>query len=234
MARWNTNLIVGLLGLIAAMTISSTGFAEGPATPVNSDSLLSIGKVGPDPIALRVWTQRGKGATFQKGEPIVLNFESDRKAYVLAMNVSPAGDVVVLFPNGESPDNLILPGKTYTLFGPDSSIRLIADPGIKEARIVFFASSEPVDLGPLTVPEGQAVIKIPHSATAKLDLLKKKLKLMAQTKGFGRQVALLKSVGQSAVSVELMGVKRPPRSSKPGSVIGGQGAKPNAEMSGKE
>src|SRR5271157_1700145 len=57
----------------------------------------------------QVWMSVGEkrpNETFSQGEPIVLNFETSKKAYVMAVNVSPKGDVMVLFPNGESPENL--------------------------------------------------------------------------------------------------------------------------------
>jgi len=234
MARWNRNLIWVFFCLLATVVLFSIGFAKEPASSRQGQSLLSIGKIGADPIKLKIWTQREAGATFHSGEPIVLNFETDRKAYVMALNVSPSGDVMILFPNGESPDNLILPGKTYTLFGSDSSIQLTANPRIKQARIIFFASAIPFNLDPLTVPAGRAVIKIPHSDPEKLNALTKKLEDLAQKKGFNRQVVLLKSVGQSDISVELMGEPQPPKSVKPGSVIGGQGVRPGSEKPGKE
>ena len=81
---------------------------------------------------------------------------------------------MVLFPNGESPDNLILPGKTYTLFGPDSSIQVAANEKIKEAVIIFYAASKPFKLDPLKAPESQPVIRIPHSDAAQVGVLHQK------------------------------------------------------------
>ena len=52
---------------------------------------MSVGEKGPNEIGLKVWTQKKQGETFSEGEPIVLNFETSRKAYVMAVNVSPKG-----------------------------------------------------------------------------------------------------------------------------------------------
>ncbi len=191
---------------------------------------MSLGTKGADEIGLKVWTQKKENEAFLEGEPIVLNFETSRKAYVMAVNVSPKGDVMVLFPNGESPDNLILPGKTYTLFGPDSSIQVTANEKIKEAVIIFYAASKPFKLDPLKAPEGQPVIRIAHSDAAQLGTLTKKLENISHDEGFNRQVVVLKSAGSGGISLELMA----PKSVKPGGVTGGQGVKPEAEKLGKE
>lgn len=161
---------------------------------------MSVGTKGANEIGLKVWTQKKQNEAFSEGEPIVLNFETSRKAYVMAVNVSPKGDVMVLFPNGESPDNLILPGKTYTLFGPDSSIQVTANEKIKEAVIIFYAASQPFKLDPLKAPEGQPVIRIAHSDTAQLGTLTKKLENISHDEGFNRQVVVLKSAGSGGIS----------------------------------
>lgn len=191
---------------------------------------MSLGTKGADEIGLKVWTQKKENEAFSEGEPIVLNFETSQKAYVMAVNVSPKGDVMVLFPNGESPDNLILPGKTYTLFGPDSSIQVTANEKIKEAVIIFYAASKPFKLDPLKAPEGQPIIRIAHYDAAQLGTLTKKLENISHDEGFNRQVVFLKSAGSGGISLELMA----PKSVKPGGVTGGQGLKPEAERLGKE
>jgi hypothetical protein len=168
---------------------------------------MSVGQQRPNEIGLKVWTQKNKDEAFAEGEPIVLNFETSRKAYVMALNVSSKGDVMVLFPNGESPDNLILPGKTYTLFGPDSSIQVTANEKIKEAVIIFYAASKPFNLNPLKAPEGQPIIRIAHSDVAQLGILTKKLEDLSHGEGFNRQVVVLKSTGDGGISLELMAPK---------------------------
>ncbi|HTY21648.1 MAG TPA: DUF4384 domain-containing protein [Desulfomonilaceae bacterium] len=224
--------MIGVLVLFTVGTLWSSVVAfagsEGNSDP--RQVWMSLGEKGPNAIGLKVWTQKKQGEAFSEGEPIILNFETSRKAYVMAVNVSPKGDVMVLFPNGESPDNLILPGKTYTLFGPDSSIQVTAGEKIKEAVIIFYAALKPFKLDPLKAPEGHPVIRIPHSDTAQLGVLTTKLHDLSQDEGFNRQAVVLKSAGSGGIALELMA----PRSSKPGGVTGGQGLKPEDEKLGKE
>jgi hypothetical protein len=191
---------------------------------------MSLGEKGPNAIGLKVWTQKKKDESFAEGEPIVLNFDTSRKAYVMAVNVSPKGDVVVLFPNGESPDNLIRPGKTYTLFGPDSSIQVVANEKIKEAVIIFYAASKPFKLDPLKASEDEPVIRIPHSDASQIGVLIKKIKDLSRENDFTRHIVVLKSAGGGSISLELMA----PKSVKPGGVTGGQGLTPKKEQLGKE
>jgi hypothetical protein len=226
---WKT---IGVLALLTGVVVWVPIVA--PASPEDTSDprqvWMSVGEKGPNEIGLKVWTQKKQDETFSEGEPIFLNFETSRKAYVMALNVSSKGDVMVLFPNGESPDNLILPGKTYTLFGPDSSIQVTANEKIKEAVIIFYAASKPFNLDPLKAPAGQPVIRIAHSDVAQLGILSKKLKDLSHDQGFNRQVVVLKSTGDGGISLELMA----PKSVKPGGVTGGQGLKPEVEKRGKE
>ncbi len=191
---------------------------------------MTAGKKGPNEIGLKVWTQKKQGEAFGEGEPIILNFRTSRKAYVMAVNVSPKGDITVLFPNGESPDNLILPSKTYTLFGPDSNIQVTANQKIKEAVIIFYAASKPFNLDPLKASESKPVIRIPHSDTAQVAVLTAKIESLAQDDGFNRQAVILKAAGSSGITLEIMA----PKSVKPGGVTGGQGQQPEEEKLQKE
>ncbi len=228
-ATWKIILILGMFaGSILLNSIAV--FAASESNPDPRQVWMSVGKKGPNEIGLKVWTQKKGGEAFSEGEPIVLNFETSRKAYVMALNVSPKGDVMVLFPNGESPDNLILPGKTYTLFGPDSSIQVTANEKIKEAVIIFYAASKPFKLDPLKASESQPVIRIPHTDTAQVAALTAKIEDLAQDDGFNRQAVILKAAGSSGITLELMA----PKSVKPGGVTGGQGLKPEEGKPGKE
>ncbi len=216
------------IGSILLNSIISLAASESTSDP--RQVWMPVGKKGPNEIGLKVWTQKKEGEPFSQGEPIILNFETSRKAYVMALNVSPKGDVMVLFPNGESPDNLILPGKTYTLFRPDSALKVTASDKIKEAVIIFYASSKPFKLDPFKISESEPVIRIPHTDTERVAALAAKIENLAQDEGYNRQAIVLKASGDSAVSLQLMA----PRSVKPGGVTGGQGLKPEEGKIEKE
>jgi hypothetical protein len=222
--------------LVALLTALPASIALALASDLSpqAQEFLAAGKRGANPIGLRVWTNKGEGETFRRGESIALNFATSRRAYVMALNVSPQGDVLVLFPSGESPDNLILPNKTYTLFGPGSSISLTVSEQTREATIVFYASSIPFSLAPLQAPPNQPLLKIPHTNAADMKILLGKLEELSRDEGFNREIVLLRPVGDTDTSIVLMGEPKPPKSVRPGSLTGGQGLTPGTKKPDKE
>lgn len=191
---------------------------------------MSVGEKGPNGIQIKVWTQQGPGKAFSEGEAIAVNFETSHNAYVMAMNVSPKGDVIGPFPNRDSPDNFVEAGKTYSLFGSNSGIRLTPKLAIKESVIIFFVASKQFDLNPLKATETDPFIKIPHTDVAGLGILARKLEEISNDEGFNRETLVLKSASSSPVLKGLMG----PKSVKPRGVNGSQGAKGNDKAPGKE
>ena len=116
------------------------------------------------------------------------------------------------------------------MFGPDSAIQVTASEKIKEAVIIFYASSKPFKLDPLQTSESQPVIRIPHTDSAQIAALATKIENLAQDDGFNRQAVILKAAASSGITLELMA----PKSVKPGGVTGGQGIKSEEEKVGKE
>lgn len=185
-------------------------------------ALLTMGAVGKDSIGIRVWTDKPEGEPYLPDEPIVIHLKAEAKSYVTAVYVSSKGDAMILFPNKESADNELLPGKQYTLFGKDSNIQIRAGDKTKKARIVFYVSSSPVDLAPLVVAEGQACIVVRHDSAKEMEILTGKLKEMAKQKGFNRVVLGLKA-GAEEEGLKLMGLPVGIKTSKPESITGVQG-----------
>ncbi len=156
----------------------------------------------------------------------MLHMKASHEAYIVAIYVSSKGDAVVLFPNGQTPDNRIIPEKEYTLFGEGSGIKLKVSDKMKEGQIVFFASSTPFKLAPLKPREGQACIKIAGSAAKELGVLKQRIEKLASDKGFNRIVLQLRAEGGEGVSLNLMGLPTSVTSDKPEGITGVQGEKP--------
>ncbi|MBI5251256.1 MAG: DUF4384 domain-containing protein, partial [Desulfomonile tiedjei] len=146
--RWAATLAVtGAFLILCSMPKTSLGADQGGTK--QSEDLLSLGTLGPSPIALSVWTNQPPGYKFKAGDRVVIYFKVDRDCYVTALNISTQGDVTVLFPSKEHPDNHVKAGEQYSLFGDDSRIRLVMGTGLPEVKTVFYATSEPVSLDPL-------------------------------------------------------------------------------------
>jgi len=197
--------------------------------------LPTIGTIGPDPINITVWTNRPSGETFKAGDRVIIYFKADRQCYVTVVNISKAGDVAILFPNRESPDNLVQANQQYTLFGEKSNARLVMGRGLTEAKTVFYASSKPVPLDPLRIPASQLVIRIPHSSESDLKLLAERIGEMAHRPGYNRVLLKVKGDSDETPDLKLMGkdlherVPSKSESDPPETITGAQGVKPRPD-----
>lgn len=217
-------LLVGLNPMAVSPTLGKVA-----AKTADAAALLSIGKIGPDAIKLKVWTNIPEGRAAKVGERIVIHFKADRDCYVVVANVSAKGTVAIVFPNRDQPDNRVALGKEYTLFGKDSKLKLVLGKGASGAKLVFFASPQSIDLAPLKISGKNLAIVIPASATEELKTLRAKMEQVSKVKGFYRAVLSIRSKPKGKSGLRLMGppsVKgiRPGRSSdKLGDVTGTRG-----------
>lgn len=207
--------------------------------PSPADELLFVGKPGPNAISLQMSVGDGMKNSFRFGEAMALHFTASRQCYVIALNLSAGGDANIIVPSGESPDNRILPGKEYTLFGPHSRVKLTADEGIRDAKIIVYACSKPLDLAPLKIPAGEHVIVVSRSSAEQMRILREKIEDLSRDDGFNCEILFVKPMGDSAVSLVSVGLPEkvkgmvPPKSVKPGGVTGGQGVTNGIEKPGQ-
>ncbi|MFH1115569.1 MAG: DUF4384 domain-containing protein [Pseudomonadota bacterium] len=211
------NLLTALVLLIGLnpLTVSpALGTASGKF-PDAAASLLSVGKPGSDPIRLKAWTNIPKDRPANVGERIVIHFTADRDCYVVVANVSSKGSVTIVFPNRERPDNRVEGGKEYTLFGEESRLKLVFGTGISGADLLFFASSQPIDLSPFKISGNSMAVFIPASSGEDFRILKSKIEHASKAEGFNRAVLSIKSKPEGKSGLRLMG-PRPVKGVKPG------------------
>lgn len=215
-----------LVGVSSITVDPATGAATEKAA--DTGALLSLGKVGPDAIKLKVWTDPPADKPARLGQRIVIHFRADADCYLVVANISPKG-VIIVFPNRERPDNRIEAGKEYTLFGTGSKLKLVLGRGVSEAKMAFYLSPQPIDLSPLKIGAKKAAIVIPSSASEKLKALKDKIEGISKQKGFNRKVLAIKSQEEGRSGLRLMGlpsrkgVRSRKSSDRPGSVTGTRG-----------
>jgi hypothetical protein len=193
-------IIAVLTGVVLCVASSVLGAPPEPTYP-----LLTIGSVKPDAINLKVWTNVTPGKTFKPGDQVVIYFRADHDCYVTIINVAVQGDVQVLFPNKERPDNHLQAEKEYSLFGPGSRLQLVLGKGAPEKKIVFFVSPDPISFDPLKMPQDQAIISLSASAKNELKILNDKIEQLSKKKGFNRVVLAIKSNGNEVPDLRLMG-----------------------------
>lgn len=208
--------VVGVVALVVALTAGAT------TSDRENSSLLSVGEPAADAVKLSAKSEP-VSASGTGDEGVRVKLVPDRDASVTAVYVASNGSVLVLFPNAEMPDNMLEAGKTYTLFGRDSKIRLRLGKGMPAARIAFYVSEKPFSLDPFKPTPKNGIVVIPASDKPGIERLKDKLAKLAQTPGFNRVVLELKS--KSGKGLNLMGIPGAVPSEKPDSVTGVQGLK---------
>lgn len=203
-------------------------------TPSDSSHLFTtLGHIGPGAVQLKVWTNKPTEHEFNIGDPIQIHFLADRDCYLAILNVSKSGNVVVLFPNRETLNNSVKGGVEYTLFGDDSSMKLVMGNGLTEATTVFYVSAEPFSLDPIKIPDGKAFINV-SAGDNNREVLANTLREVSKKSGYNRVLLSIKGKGTSR-DLKLMGPLRSKtapqkfESEIPETVTGAQGLKPQAD-----
>jgi hypothetical protein len=218
------------------LVAASTCLSQDKAAANTAHLLTTLGEIGPDAVKFKVWTNKPPDYVFKMGDRVIIHFVADRDCHLAVLNVSKAGNVAVLFPNRETADNSIMGGVEHTLFGDDSSMKLVMSQGISEATTVFYVSAEPFSLDPLMIPESKAVVKF--SAEDKgLIVLTNTLRQVSKKSGYNRVLLSIKGP-REAQDLRLMGPSgpspreaAPPKSESeiPETVTGAQGLKPQLD-----
>ncbi|MGO9116453.1 MAG: DUF4384 domain-containing protein [Desulfomonilaceae bacterium] len=185
---FSQGLVVGFITIIIGLGSLNLAHGREMSDTSGTAGLQSIGQPGGDAVPLKIWTDKEPGQVFKQGDRAVVSFQAERTAYLTALAVSSDGDVHIIFPNKELPNNMIQQGKVYTLFGDDSSLRLETGKNFRNAGIIFFLSSKPFSLDLLKTTGDQPYLFIPASSTDKINELKDKLKDISRKPGFNRVV----------------------------------------------
>lgn len=221
-------IAAGIFVLTVAQGMANLSLASGTA-------LLDAGKIRPDAIDLKVWVQSENVNGTQDGVPIVVHVSASRESYLTAVYLSALGDVVLIFPNRALPVSMVGAKAEYSLFGKDSRIQLKRNQQAKDAKLIFFVSSKPLTLDPLQIPDKQMLLRIPHSAHRDLAVFSDRLAEIGESKGFNRQVLNLGFGARLSLRLEgIMGLPLAIKSTKPGTLVGTQGTREEAEQAGKE
>lgn len=194
-----------LIGVFLALTAMNGPGAVSAAeqSPSIKNPFLSIGVINQDAIKFQVRTDGPADHALKAGDRVVVHFKAEKPCWLVVVNVASSGDLTVIFPNRDKPDNAIEAGKEYTLFGEDSKLRLVIGKKVQETNLVFYVSPEPISL--VKIPDSQAVMRIPASAADQQQAFKEGLEKIADKPGFNRQVLAIKSDANGAADLRLMG-----------------------------
>ena len=89
------------------------------------------------------WVDRGD-YTYASGEDVKLFVKTSKDAYVTVLNVDPAGQTTILFPNEYQPDNLVRANRAVEVPDAASLSRIVVTGTTGTELIKVIASTEPI------------------------------------------------------------------------------------------
>ena len=147
----------GTLGAAAAsIVVLSGGITDAQAqeagqTPLSrtlSVEQSAVYDVKPPPrqggLNVVTWVDR-PDYTYAEGEDVKLFVKTSEDAYVTVLNVDPAGQTTILFPNQYQPDNLVRADRVIEVPDPASLSRIVVTGTMGTELIKVIASSEPIE-----------------------------------------------------------------------------------------
>lgn len=185
MQKW---LLGGVILSVAAIPVGAAEQqgAEGPLARsltveqkaiydvvVPSQSLETVADHGLEVLA---WVDR-PDYTYASGEDVHVFVETNKDAYVTVLNVDPAGQTTVLFPNEHQPDNFVAGGRALRVPDPNARFRIVVSGTVGTELLKVIASTEPRPLfeaqqlsaaGPFQVVRAQSA-RLARSLTVVMD-----------------------------------------------------------------
>ena len=145
----------GTLGAAAAsVVVLSGGFAgaqeagKSPLSRTLSIEQAAVYDVRPQPrqggLDVLAWVDRSD-YTYAEGEDVKLFVETSDDAYVTILNVDPAGQTTILFPNEYQPDNLVRANRVVEVPDAASLSRIVVTGTTGTELIKVIASTEPIE-----------------------------------------------------------------------------------------
>ena len=144
----------GTLGAAAAaVVVLSGGFAgsqeagKSPLSRTLSVEQTAVYDVRPRPrqggLDVVSWVDRSD-YTYAEGEDVTLFVKTSEDAYVTVLNVDPAGQTTILFPNEYQPDNLVRANRAVEVPDAASLSRIVVTGTTGTELIKVIASTEPI------------------------------------------------------------------------------------------
>lgn len=219
-----SQLLVCAFMLCAFLACSGNLTAQAATT----HPLMNVRQSGDNPIDVQVTTTE---RTSSSGKTVGLAFTLtlSRKGYVTVLYQSSGKEPIILIPNKYSERLELQPRRQYSIFSDKSPIQLGKSATVENPRIVFYVSTKPLELEPITIPADKSFVYIGDLPAPDVDLISQKLNELALSPGFTRKEILLPLALRPIVRPDLMGLPRAlpgkKTSRKPVPVIGSQGVK---------
>ncbi len=153
-------VIVRFILILFLVAISNLQLFPALAAGSSEEAALGVKNMVANPkpsFKVDIWTDRGDGALYSKGEEIKLHFKADRDCYVMIFDLTPSSEVKVIFPTEGDTSASIKGGKVYTIPSKEDSFKLMAvEPeGVEAFKII--ATSAPMQIRKEDLIEGRDV-----------------------------------------------------------------------------
>jgi len=111
--------IVGESSIMLDSSLLPPGLSVMPvnyATAVAAkDAVAQVGQAESSSLHVRIWPQRGDGATYSDGQDLVLEFSANQDCYIKMYHIDVNGRVSLILPNPYSRDNFFRANQTYQI-----------------------------------------------------------------------------------------------------------------------
>ncbi|MEW6351400.1 MAG: DUF4384 domain-containing protein [Thermodesulfobacteriota bacterium] len=191
--------------LLVALMILTGASVNQPGAEATKDlhDLLSIGEPGPSAIALKTWIAKDSTDRFAEGEPITIHFQADQDVYAVVIGVSSRSEILVVFPNVETPNTFVRARKLYSLFDDQSQLSVEAGKHVPGAKLVLYVCAEPFGIDRLLATQGEGWVTIPSGAQDRIKVLKQTLTTISKKRGFNRVALTLDDAQGKPRAVDL-------------------------------
>ena len=138
---------VAVVGLASASVSSAMEQTETRTLSAEQQAIREVNPPSATPDALDVvmWVDR-PDYTYAVGEDLRLFVQTNKTAYVTVLNVDPAGNTSVLFPNEYQSSNLVPADRAVEIPDPASGMMITVRAPVGNELIKVIASTEPVSL----------------------------------------------------------------------------------------
>ena len=138
---------VAVVGLASASVSSAMEQTETRTLSAEQQAIREVSPPSATPDALDVvmWVDR-PDYTYAVGEDLRLFVQTNKTAYVTVLNVDPAGNTSVLFPNEYQSSNLVPADRAVEIPDPASGMMITVRAPVGNELIKVIASTEPVSL----------------------------------------------------------------------------------------
>ncbi len=128
----DVNALAGLIFCLMLLVISlpaesqiSSNLRESPQD--DQTSTRKLVEVDRSTINIKIWMNKSCGSPYYTGEKALIYFTTDVDGYITLYDIDTQGNVLVIFPNRQTPDNFVQAGQTLQIPAVEASYDLIVE-----------------------------------------------------------------------------------------------------------